>query len=124
MQLQTITKTVTEHTFTLNDADLARYMEDPWAFREDVLSQHKNGGGNGIATPKKRTKRTARDFTIGRKPKKAKANGAAPKHARRVGAAFPKVPCSKCKRPIAQPQLARHESKCTGAADGAASDTN
>lgn len=50
MQLQTTTKTITEHTFTLTAEDLARYMEDPWQFREDVLLQsksilQKNGGG-------------------------------------------------------------------------------
>jgi len=45
MQLQTTTKTITEHTVVLTDADLQRYLDDPYAFRDDVLAQHKNGGG-------------------------------------------------------------------------------
>lgn len=69
-------------------------------------------GGGEIVKPKRRTKRTARDFTIVRAKAPRKANGAGPKHRGTLGHKFPKVPCTKCGQLIGKNQLSRHEEKC------------
>lgn len=128
MQLQTTTRQVVEHTLVISDDDLQRYMDDPSAFRTDVLAQrqHKNGGGESVKIAKpaqaRRTyKRRIKDEVAPRK--KHKANGAAPgpKHRATAGRKFPKVACSKCGQMIGRPQLGRHESRCNGVVEGAAS---
>jgi hypothetical protein len=66
-----------EYTQTFTDADLQRYLADPWQWREDVQAQlglSKPANGNGHAPASK--KGTARKTTGKRAAKRAAPKGA------------------------------------------------
>lgn len=79
MNIVSSMRTEVDYTMKFTQADLDRYLEDPWAWREDVQAQLKGAGmvapvGGDSATPIKRAKPGPRSqITIGRGKRTAAA---------------------------------------------------
>lgn len=103
MDIQTTTKTVTEYTIVLTEADVAAILVDATPFQGQLRALR---AANGQAT---QTRKSLSLNGHGPKPAKEQAPRAAGKAPSTAGKGkFAKEPCPECKRPVSMAKMATH----------------
>lgn len=130
MNVVSSTRTEVDYTFKMTQADLDRYLADPWAWRDDTQAQLKGvaaAAGDGEVKPRRAKPGPRSQITIGRGKRKAAAkNGPGrPRSARQRGrpassSGMVREQCPSCGEMITSKYMALHQRTKHGHANGSA----